>query len=71
MDKKPLQAPARTCAQVSSYIKEDFTALCQDRGLTYIRNARADPPSKWWTPLISFFGSRKVFDGYSASTIHG
>jgi hypothetical protein len=30
-----------------------------------------DPPSKWWTPLISSFGSRKVFDGYSASTIHG
>ena len=24
-----------------SYIKEDFAALCQDRGLTYIRNARA------------------------------
>ena len=30
-----------------------------------------DPPSKWWTPLISSFGSRKVFDGYSASSIHG
>ena len=28
-------------------------------------------PSKWWTPLISSFGSRKVFDGYSASSIHG
>ena len=24
-----------------SYIKEDFAALCQDRGLTYIRNAKA------------------------------
>src|ERR1700730_14581488 len=24
-----------------SYIKKDFAALCQDRGLTYIRNARA------------------------------
>ena len=24
-----------------SYIEEDFDALCQDRGLTYIRNARA------------------------------
>ena len=30
-----------------------------------------DPPSKWWTPLISSCGSRKVFDGYSASAIHG
>ena len=30
-----------------------------------------DPPSKWWTPLISSFGGRKVFDGYSASSIHG
>jgi len=30
-----------------------------------------DPPSKWWTPLISSRGSRKVFDGYSASSIHG
>ena len=32
---------------------------------------RFDPPSKWWTPLISSFGSRKVFDGYIASPIHG
>ena len=32
---------------------------------------RIDPPSKWWTPLISSFGSRKVFDGYRASSIHG
>ena len=31
----------------------------------------SDPPSKWWTPLISSCGSRKVFDGYSASAIHG
>jgi hypothetical protein len=30
-----------------------------------------DPPSKWWTPLISSCGSRKVFYGYSASSIHG
>ncbi len=30
-----------------------------------------DPPSKWRTPLISSCGSRKVFDGYSASAIHG
>jgi hypothetical protein len=29
------------------------------------------PPSKWWTPLISSCGSRKVFDGYIASSIHG
>src|ERR1700730_6174910 len=28
---------------------------------------RHDPPSKWWTPLISSFGSGKVFDGYIAS----
>src|SRR6202035_3591170 len=32
---------------------------------------QCDPPSKWWTPLINSFGSRKVFDGYSASSIHG
>ena len=32
---------------------------------------RYDPPSKWWTPLISSFGSGKVFDGYIASPIHG
>ena len=30
-----------------------------------------DPPSKRWTPLISSFGSRKVFVWYSASSIHG
>jgi NADPH:quinone reductase-like Zn-dependent oxidoreductase len=34
-------------------------------------DARHDPPSKWWTPLISSCGSRKVFDGYSALAIHG
>src|ERR1700730_13099376 len=28
---------------------------------------RIDPPSKWWTPLVSSFGSGKVFDGYIAS----
>jgi uncharacterized protein YidB (DUF937 family) len=34
-------------------------------------SATIDPPSKWWTPLISSCGSRKVFDGYSALAIHG
>jgi Phosphomethylpyrimidine kinase len=41
------------------------TAHTHGTGCTY------DPPSKWWTPLISSCGSRKVFDGYSASAIHG
>jgi hypothetical protein len=29
------------------------------------------PPSKWGTPLISSLGSRKVFDGVGAASIHG
>ncbi len=29
------------------------------------------PPSKWGTPLICSYWSRKVFDGYDASTIRG
>ena len=30
-----------------------------------------DPPSKWWTPLISSIGAGKVFNGYVASSIYG
>src|ERR1700730_15615275 len=33
------------------------------------RPQRRDSPSKWWTPLISSCGSRKVFDGYSARNV--
>jgi hypothetical protein len=30
-----------------------------------------DPPSKWWTPLLSSIWSRKVFYGYGTSSISG
>jgi len=33
--------------------------------------ARSNPLSKSWTPLLSSFRSRKVFDGYIALPIHG
>ena len=42
--------------------------LCMLAIISAIRDH--DPPPKRWTPLISFFGSRKVFDGNSASSIY-
>jgi hypothetical protein len=50
---------------------DDWLSLAVTRQRSKQKQIASDPPSKWWTPLISSRGSRKVFDGYSASSIHG
>jgi hypothetical protein len=33
--------------------------------------SQLEPPSKWWTPMISSWWSRKVFHGYGTASIYG
>lgn len=46
-----------------------------ERGIEHVvlgaAQAEPEPPSNWWTPLLSSVRSRKVFDDKSASEFHG